>query len=526
LKFIEQTPTKNVHIGPDNLSEYIVPHVKVDKYILNTLIPSSLHTMHSAQDFLATLRLVYRSKQTLNKLEINLVDNGFRVIKQLNSMNEVLKSMYEKHLLHKDPMVAKKAKIAIGKVCEHVVHGYRGVVIGWSIDEATGKQELTLLVDTSDYSEFLSLVAVPDHEKVRRLSLAEARLVSDDNLRISNSALFSGYFTKFDLNLKQYIPNKELRFCFPLNCSDGSSQKLSRRGSHATKLSKDQLDRQQSLKQVRQSLLDLCADLLDIVRLYSIPQSLLDLSLDEAREAEVTDADRAAFPAVAETVSDLKSIEGHLRNAATTSSATPPPYRTSPTSEVMLWGPRLYGAKNSTHRPRQVSSSPDLAVLVHEAAEMLSITYKHLEKTLQFRFQQYGVGHIDDLLSVYHPARRNERRAINFGAEWALRRERELTKTIASEPTTGKSSQENRKSNFEVLSAVPTDLAIEDNTLTPTAHFSVGQVVLHKRFGYRGVVYGYDQRPPMDVSDWAGVKDLVHKENQPFYWVCLSLSFC
>jgi heat shock protein HspQ len=39
----------------------------------------------------------------------------------------------------------------------------------------------------------------------------------------------------------------------------------------------------------------------------------------------------------------------------------------------------------------------------------------------------------------------------------------------------------------------------------------------HKRFGYRAVVYGWDRRPAVDVSDWDGVADLQFGANQPFF---------
>ena len=38
--------------------------------------------------------------------------------------------------------------------------------------------------------------------------------------------------------------------------------------------------------------------------------------------------------------------------------------------------------------------------------------------------------------------------------------------------------------------------------------FRIGQVVAHKRYGYRGVIYGWDPRPAVDVSRWDGVVGL------------------
>jgi len=49
--------------------------------------------------------------------------------------------------------------------------------------------------------------------------------------------------------------------------------------------------------------------------------------------------------------------------------------------------------------------------------------------------------------------------------------------------------------------------------------YSVGQVVKHKLFKYKGVITGYDQRPQIDVSQWEGVVGLPSGSEQPFYRV-------
>lgn len=53
--------------------------------------------------------------------------------------------------------------------------------------------------------------------------------------------------------------------------------------------------------------------------------------------------------------------------------------------------------------------------------------------------------------------------------------------------------------------------------------FRVGDVVQHKRFGYRGVVTGWDSRPVVDVSRWDGIQHLIQQgknpNEMPFYHV-------
>jgi hypothetical protein len=49
--------------------------------------------------------------------------------------------------------------------------------------------------------------------------------------------------------------------------------------------------------------------------------------------------------------------------------------------------------------------------------------------------------------------------------------------------------------------------------------YSIGQVFRHKKFGYRGVVYGWTALPQVDVSQWDGVQGLTRGIEQPFYFM-------
>ena len=43
------------------------------------------------------------------------------------------------------------------------------------------------------------------------------------------------------------------------------------------------------------------------------------------------------------------------------------------------------------------------------------------------------------------------------------------------------------------------------------------QVLRHRKFGFRAVVFGWDARPQIDVSQWDGVVGLPSGPSQPFY---------
>lgn len=47
--------------------------------------------------------------------------------------------------------------------------------------------------------------------------------------------------------------------------------------------------------------------------------------------------------------------------------------------------------------------------------------------------------------------------------------------------------------------------------------FALGEVLRHKRFGYRCIVFGWDKQPALDVSGWDGMRGVSTK--QPFYHV-------
>jgi hemimethylated DNA binding protein len=49
--------------------------------------------------------------------------------------------------------------------------------------------------------------------------------------------------------------------------------------------------------------------------------------------------------------------------------------------------------------------------------------------------------------------------------------------------------------------------------------FPLGSIVRHTKYGFRGVVVGWDPRPQVDVSRWDGLKDVEHPEQHPFYHV-------
>ncbi|KAG7353510.1 hemimethylated DNA binding domain yccV-containing protein [Nitzschia inconspicua] len=52
-----------------------------------------------------------------------------------------------------------------------------------------------------------------------------------------------------------------------------------------------------------------------------------------------------------------------------------------------------------------------------------------------------------------------------------------------------------------------------------TIQFSLGQVVTHKKYGFRGVVVAWDAEPVYDVTNWDGLQHIDNPERYPFYHV-------
>ena len=56
--------------------------------------------------------------------------------------------------------------------------------------------------------------------------------------------------------------------------------------------------------------------------------------------------------------------------------------------------------------------------------------------------------------------------------------------------------------------------------------FQIGQVLRHRKYGFRGVVVGWDRRPQVDVSGWDGVQGLPSGPEQPFYRALPDMGDC
>lgn len=61
---------------------------------------------------------------------------------------------------------------------------------------------------------------------------------------------------------------------------------------------------------------------------------------------------------------------------------------------------------------------------------------------------------------------------------------------------------------------------------TESIEFSLGDVVKHKVYGFRGVVSAWDTKPRMDVSNWDGLKEVQNPNEKPFYHLYPDVNDC
>lgn len=56
--------------------------------------------------------------------------------------------------------------------------------------------------------------------------------------------------------------------------------------------------------------------------------------------------------------------------------------------------------------------------------------------------------------------------------------------------------------------------------------FSLGEVVKHTKYGFRGVIVAWDPEPSIDVSRWDGLRHIKNPEQYPFYHIIPDQNDC
>ena len=140
----------------------------------------------------------------------------------------------------------------------------------------------------------------------------------------------------------------------------------------------------------------------------------------------------------------------------------------------------------------EVFMSAPQVTSVYYSIGYLGNCYSTIDQLLQLRFQTKGIAHHDGL---------------------------RVKPTSSSSTASSISTTEITTNLIELPDQDQLTTQWNAATSQPAPQFRVGQVVRHKKFGYRGVVSGYDMRPSMDMSAWEGIEGLEHGQEQPIYKV-------
>lgn len=395
------------------------------------------------------------------------LDLAFSLMKQLNEFHLKLKEEFEQRRVNRNPMFTQYATYKVGQVVQFKANKVRGVVAGWEVDAALGKQKLQLLLDVTDLDE----QAMRLREGLMIKSV-DVELVTNPLLHRINNPDISTFFYYFDEGNGRYVPRDQLYQLYPNDFE----------GLDFAKPLQSEAD-----KKVMQSVTQGIATLgqhLQFILEEEFPSLLL--TDEDPRLNQLTDQ-QMNERIIARQI--LDEIMQQIQNLITPHPSMKPSTsrRQSNSFAVKLLRGGLHRqAALSTdaspeHPPYYFAESDQIAIeTTYGAVFNLQELIRSVHQLLQLRFQSRGLTFVDRL-RVKH----TEQGEVKIVAE-------PLANDVES---------------------------IDKETRLPIPIFEVGQVVRHKKLHYRGVISGFDQRPLVDATKWDGVKDSPLGVNQPFYRV-------
>ena len=428
---------------------------------------------------------VYHCFRTLDGSPEN-IDLGFKVLRDLNSVSQTLSERVSGRESRSKPEVQGIATFRVGQVVQHKKYNVRGVVTGWSLDDTKTKQIVEVLPDVVDANE---LANSPNLSAVVFVDSSLLQLVEDKDLhRIINRDIRT-YFDGYDINRRRYMPNMDLKYWYESDLAaletDAVTGKNYLPSTELKALHK-------ALFRVQNTTINIGREMQCIVerhtdRLRSLSaedHAVAQLILDEVKKCIdgcVLEGHMTPVPlpgqsfevgndAAKEKVTVVPFAKKLLRGGVHRSISTASPSEGSDTTSV----------NKSTRK----MASKDLE-RVYYAVGYLGNCFSAVDQLLQLRFQARGLAYHDGLRLRAHNDSLN---------------------------TEDSRLEEVHSNHLDVTQW-------NQETATPAARFKVGQIVKHKKFGYRGVIAGFDQRPSTDISKWEGILDLEFGQEQPIYKV-------
>jgi len=138
------------------------------------------------------------------------LDVGFTALKNINTVETILKENYSRHSRNSTDEVYNKAVHKVGSVVRHTLRGYRGIVCGWELKEDCGAQMVSILVDSFDAQQTSSFL--PPKTEVQADLLQP---VTDPSLCHIHHSSLSDHFLEYCCLTQCYLPNSVLKFSYP-----------------------------------------------------------------------------------------------------------------------------------------------------------------------------------------------------------------------------------------------------------------------------------------------------------------------
>lgn len=505
----------------------------------------------------AQLREIVLQAYRENVNSQDTIDDALRLLRALNEKGAELDKCYQQRLLNMKDDVLQHRIFAIGDVVVHRETSTRCVVVGWRVDDETGEQYLSLLVDQLDAHEYLRaghpLLSQPSLESVEESAEgdgADANLggmIDDDgsmvvdidtlsaNLesmgkqnidsvanamkkkslggmnakdftRVTDAALQricnearspSLYFDGFDEISGRFVPGSDLMNLYPMDVHP-----MDHTRGH-TELSA-RLANEKERMAVVGAVAHMAAQVAETLRGILAERGLGD-NVDPHSLQEVSEQERKQLMIGHDIVEEVKGKIVELLEAATQLELLHQSHagRTIPALEELVAYAAALEAENGKDVPNlrvppAITNSVVEDDTVFRVVSMLTAVYQSIDHMLELRFQDRGRGYYEREVALRFPeydpdATQIAREAISIDSD-----------------TTG-ALQEGEKEGGGVLGI---------KEVSPVV-FRIGEVVRHRKFGYRGVVLGWDIRPLGDAtaiaSRWEGVVGLPSGADQPFY---------
>lgn len=427
-------------------------------------------------------------------------EEGFRILRQLNDFGMHIKDSVDTRNLHGNEIVVSLAKLKVGMVVQHQDSRVRGVIVGWKVNAARKSQTVQVLMDMEDESILNPLNQTnpyPDH-----LNSSEVVLVTDPLFTRIGHKHINKYFVGFDTQKNRYIPNEDLLYQYPKDF-DGLYDESTVEQYHPASMN---VSDSKFLSKVDNIVRKEATRIQAFVNEYFGPNTSAS---DENEDATIN------RNVIAGTI--LETAWWHL-HWLQRDGPLPPSHVDEPSIYVTTCLPGSDGPVYATPGSMYYSFPPQPIILgtpqrlAYEAARnQFSSQVKALHRPwVNVRDTYHRVGHFCELLSHVDQLLqlRFQSKGISFHSQ--------LNHSLMRNALVNDSKHIGSLVRSDLHPSVTRFIA-DTQPASPT-QFEVGQVVRHRRYGYRGIVKGYDQRPLVANRPDAFDTDMCKRgQEQPFY---------